>query len=308
MSRSPEVSVIIPAFAATGVIETQFAALANQTFAGSWEVVVADNGQNAGLEGIVERWTSEIPDLRVVSADHRRGAGFARHVAMWQARAEHFALCDADDAVGPTWLAATHSALGDHGIVTGPLVVLPFDRLSPEVDLAELLASEHRTTEPSTYREIPYAPSCNCGFRRNALPQGFPAEHYPGEDGAATFRAMSLGYDIGWAGEAVVAHRMRPKNNPVFRRATAAGVGRRRLDREFAGVLWADASPRLIRRIGWLVSRLPRAFSVADRHELVWESGVVLGTALEHFFPGLWHGRLEAHPPEDDSRIVAQVP
>ena len=52
-----------------------------------WEVIVSDNGSTDETRRIVERFHGRLPGLRIV------------------AKGEALLFCDADDEVGPGWLA-----------------------------------------------------------------------------------------------------------------------------------------------------------------------------------------------------------
>ena len=72
-----DVTVVIPAFNVAPTIEDQLAALAEQRFDGSWEVVVADNGSTDETRAVAARWAEKLPSLRVVDASQRRGVSHA---------------------------------------------------------------------------------------------------------------------------------------------------------------------------------------------------------------------------------------
>jgi glycosyltransferase involved in cell wall biosynthesis len=111
------ISVVIPCLNAADTIGDQLEALANQTWDQPWEVIVADNGSTDGSLDVVERYRDRMPNLRVVDASDRRGSAHARNVGARSARAASLAFCDADDQVGPGWVAAMGDALAHHAVV-----------------------------------------------------------------------------------------------------------------------------------------------------------------------------------------------
>ena len=110
-------SVIIPCLNAANTIGGQLEALANQDWSEPWEVIVADNGSTDDSVRIVERFRERVPKLRTVDSSDRRGAAYARNVGAQAATGEAFVFCDADDEVGPGWLAAMGEALCKHDFV-----------------------------------------------------------------------------------------------------------------------------------------------------------------------------------------------
>jgi len=113
------VSVVIPVFNAAATIAEQLAALGRQTYAGEWEIVVADNGSTDDTAAIVDAYRSELPALRVVDASARSGPAFARNTGARLARGDFIAFCDADDVVADRWLEALVVASTAFDVVTG---------------------------------------------------------------------------------------------------------------------------------------------------------------------------------------------
>ncbi|WP_369022616.1 glycosyltransferase family 2 protein [Micrococcus luteus] len=104
-SAPPEISVIIPAFNAEGVLGLQLEALAAQEGAPGFEVVVVDNNSTDGTAALVERTADQVSyPLRVVSAEAHQGPGYARNVGVAAARADRLMFADADDVVSRWWV------------------------------------------------------------------------------------------------------------------------------------------------------------------------------------------------------------
>jgi len=100
MTDDPFVSVVIPALNVADTIGDQLDALAHQTYAGAWEVVVSDNGSTDATRERVEVWRDRLPHLRIVDSSRRRGVSPARNVGVEAARGDLVLICDGDDVVG----------------------------------------------------------------------------------------------------------------------------------------------------------------------------------------------------------------
>ena len=79
-------------------IGAQLEALANQSWPEAWEI-------------------TQLLHLRLVDSSDRPGASHARNVGARAATAPALAFCDADDEVGPGWVAAMGNALVRHDFV-----------------------------------------------------------------------------------------------------------------------------------------------------------------------------------------------
>ncbi|HEY2642401.1 MAG TPA: glycosyltransferase family A protein, partial [Galbitalea sp.] len=102
----------------------QLEALAAQEFAGSWEVVVADNGSTDDTVARALEHAASLPDLRVVDASQHRGASHARNVGAGAAKAPFLIFLDADDAAQPGWLPAMAEAARSADLITGRIVII----------------------------------------------------------------------------------------------------------------------------------------------------------------------------------------
>lgn len=106
--RSPpapvEASVVIPAHNAGGVLGRQLDALTRQHGAPSFEVIVVANRCADDTADVARRFAPSL-DLTVVVADDVASAAYARNRGAAAARAPFVLFCDADDEVGPTWVA-----------------------------------------------------------------------------------------------------------------------------------------------------------------------------------------------------------
>src|SRR6476661_4663287 len=112
------ISVIIPVHNGADTIAEQLAALASQTYAGDWEVILADNGSTDTTTKIAELWRSRLPRLSIIDASERAGSSFARNLGAGHAAGDFLAFCDADDIVVPDWLTSLAAAARDFDAVT----------------------------------------------------------------------------------------------------------------------------------------------------------------------------------------------
>jgi glycosyltransferase involved in cell wall biosynthesis len=247
------ISVIVPVHNAAGTLDEQLQALAGQTFAGAWELIVADNGSTDGSREIVERWRGRIPHLRLVDASRRRGPSAARNIAAAAAAGDALAFCDADDVVGPEWLASIARALREHDFVMG------------ELDLAPLDAFGRQSTTKGASLEPwlgfkPVAASANMAVTRTAFEAvgGFDEDAMPGADDKGFSFALQLaGYPLHFAPEAVVAYRLRDGLRDLWRQRVTWGLSDVATYARFRGRgMPRSSTSEALRAYGALVRRL----------------------------------------------------
>ena len=213
------VSVVIPVRDGAEVLHRQLDALAAQTYAGSWEVVIADNGSTDGSAEVAMRWGDRLPGLRVVDASARRGVGPARNRGCEASTAEAVLFCDADDEAAPEWLASMVAALADHPIVGGPCRILdPDGHVVPEADKLGL-----------TLGLIPFPVGANFGAWHEVFDEvgGFEADHpeAQAEDAEFCLRAWELGHAAGFAPNALMTKSRRPDVRSTYRQWKGYGAG-----------------------------------------------------------------------------------
>jgi len=256
------VSVVIPVFNAAATIAEQLAALGRQTYAGEWEIVVADNGSTDDTAAIVDAYRSELPALRVVDASARSGPAFARNTGARLARGDFIAFCDADDVVADRWLEALVVASTAFDVVTG---IEDAERLNSET--VQSWRSPRAEGLPRG-RFLPFAPTCNLGVWTTVFEKvgGFRPEYRASEDIDWSWRAQLQSYTLGLAPDAVVHYRYRSSPRGIARQGFAAGVSSARLYRDYReqGLRHAEFG-QVVRRWLWLLVRSPYIVSPLRR-------------------------------------------
>jgi glycosyltransferase involved in cell wall biosynthesis len=199
-------SVIVPARDAAGTLPRTLSALADQEFAGPFEVIVVDDGSEDETSGIARR-----EGARVVRNERPIGPGAARNAGVAAARGEALAFTDADCAPTPGWLAAGVAALQGAGVVQGRvepspgIAPGPFDRTLWVTRAVGLFESANLFVRRDVFERLG-------GFDDGLLEVA--GAHF-GEDVIFGWRARRTGVGTGFSDEALVHHA-------VFRRTARA--------------------------------------------------------------------------------------
>jgi glycosyltransferase involved in cell wall biosynthesis len=215
------VSVVVPVRNGAATIEDQLAALAGQRYDAPWEVVVADNGSTDATRAVVDGWSTRLPGLRIVDATGRACAAAARNAGARQARGDFLAFCDADDVVGPEWLASLAAAAPDFDVVTGPL-----DAALLNSEAIAASRPPRATGVPKSSGFLPFAPSGNVGVWGDLFVEsgGFDEDYEQAEDVEWSWRVqLDAHATIGLAPGAVVSYRYRVGGRAVARQAFVRG-------------------------------------------------------------------------------------
>ena len=284
-AASCELSVVIPARNEELTLPAQLEALLAQSWSGSWEVIVADNGSIDGTAAVVHRFSERDPRVRLVDAGAKPGLSACRNAGALAARGRSFVLCDADDLVADGWVAAMGEALRQHEFVTGPLEL---DRLNPEW-LARTRGRGDERGVPTFYGIFPYAHGNNLGVRRDTWERlGRFDETFPNgaEDAEFGLRAWHAGVPVHFVAGAAVHYRYRREPRKLWRQGLAYGSARPLVRRRLGALGRPVPSPFAGWQSWlWLVLHLPGLRSPEGRSAWVW----VLANRVGHLRGSLRH-------------------
>ena len=226
------ITVIVPALNAAETLPAQLSALAGQTYRGSWEVVVADNGSVDGTPEFARGWAGRLPDLRVVDATNGRGrqpsagAAVSRNAGAAVARGDFLVFCDADDIVARGWLEAMAQAASGSDLVRGRLDRGPNGRA---------YTSNGDDTREPVHGFLPFASSSNLGIWAAIFRElgGWNEAFRHSEDKELSWRVQLAGYRMTVAPSAVTKKRSRPSLRGAWRQAYLWSVDEPQLYRTF---------------------------------------------------------------------------
>lgn len=251
--RPDLVSVVIPVHNAADVLPEQLEALSAQTYAGPFEVVIADNGSTDDLSGAVARYSDRL-SISVVPATARRGVSHARNAGCRAAQGDYIAICDADDVVSPGWLEAFVAASPTADLLGGSLEL---ERLNDPK--AVRWRDIHPRSLNVSLRFLPFPQGCNVALWRRVFETtgGWDEDLLAGGDDADfAWRAQLAGLSLVMVEDALVHYRVRSSLPATMRQTVAYAAARGALMRRFRAHGARGATPReVLSRLVWLVTR-----------------------------------------------------
>lgn len=274
-----QLSVVIPCYNGEETLGEQLEALSSQSWEGSWEVVLADNGSTDGSRQVAEAYRDRLPGMRIVDASARRGQPYALNVGAKQARGESVVFVDADDVVAAGWVAAVGRALQEHDFVASRHDVR---NLNPDWLIESRGAAQVDSLQVIWYPPyLPHAGGCGLGVRRNLLElhgdfdESLPYLH----DTDLCFRLQQAGVELVLIPNAVVHIRFRHGWKGLFKQA--------RRWAEYNDLVYKRHRPHDLRIPrpwekywkGWrrIARRLPEIRDRQGRYALLWQAGWQLG-------------------------------
>lgn len=214
------ISVILPVLDGEDTLASQLEALANQTYTGSWELIVADNGSTDRSMAVASAWRDRVPRLVVVDAADRPGRAAACNAGARAACADTFAFCDADDVASPKWLENGVEASRKHDLVAGALDHYTLNPSAPRWKRRVL------SRPPVMPGWKPFADGANMIVSRAAFEAvgGYSEELLRAADVDLTWRLEAAGYPLYFEPAAVMAKRGRSTYRGIWTQSAAWGV------------------------------------------------------------------------------------
>ncbi len=216
-------SVVIATKDRERYVDGALSALAAQTGAPPFEVVVADNGSTDSTREVVERHVRDGLSVTYVF-EPKPNRGKARNRGVDAARGDYLVFCDDDVALPPGWLAAHAAAHGgsDPCVVNGPILNVPS-------------AAERPKPRPANYSRA-FLCTCNASLPAKAFHAvgGFDEnfELYGWEDTELGLRLRAAGLSWRFAWDAFLWHLKLPAEETLEVQSRKA-VERARMARRF---------------------------------------------------------------------------
>ena len=210
-----KLSVILPCFNAAATLERQLDALMAQVWDQAWEVVVADDRSSDQTLAIARRY-EKWPRLKVICVEGRHGTAHVINAGIRASTGESIALCNADDEVGPGWVAAMGEALERHEFVSG---CLEQTKLNPPW---LQWPQQDRGLQGLWYPPfVPHAGGCSLGFTRSTYDRVGPFDESLGnlEDTDYCIRVQLSGIPLVFVPGAIVHYRRRSTLRGLFEQA-----------------------------------------------------------------------------------------
>ena len=208
MANSPIVSIVIPAYGRTDLLEKSVrSALAQDFDPKQFEVIVVDTSADDGNARMIVNLQQEAPCRLLFFRKKPEGPGPSRNLGVKESRSEYLAFLDSDCWARPDWLREGLSRFQEGmGLVQGKIIP------DPEVPHSVF----NRSIE--VYREAWCYETANIFYRREAFDQvgGFIADpkghslNYAlgGEDVDLAWKVKRAGWKSCFAENAVVAHNV----------------------------------------------------------------------------------------------------
>lgn len=273
---SIDLSVIIPAYNEEGRLGEQLDALSDEVWPGHlWEVLVVDNRSTDRTAALALSYADRVPLLRVVHAGERAGLSYARNAGVVAAKSDLVALCDADDVIGPGWVAAMGEALVDHRFVTGLLEV---DRLNPRW-LAETRGRRFESGPMRFHGVFPVASGGNLGMHRALWSKvgGFSDEALGAEDIQFSMDAWLSGEELHFEPKAVLHYRYRDDAKSLWRQGLGYGRARVVVHKELRQRGFATSRFTGWRSWIWMLVKVPSLRHHQGRVAWAWVAGNRIG-------------------------------
>lgn len=120
MKKNPSISVIIPSYNSKGTITECLDSVLNQSFQGTYDVIVVDSS-NDGTDEIIRK---SFPMVKLIHLDKKTLPGAARNIGAMATDSEYVAFTDTDCIADYYWIENLINRLksGNYNAIGGPLL------------------------------------------------------------------------------------------------------------------------------------------------------------------------------------------
>jgi glycosyltransferase involved in cell wall biosynthesis len=235
---------VIPAHSAVPLIAEQLGALANQTYRGAWEIVVSDNGNNAGLADLIANHpVNLVTTVRIADSRDLEGVSHARNVGFREARGDLIAFVDHDDHAHPNWLAVMAERARYFDAVSGSRDIAKLNSTEAQ-QWRPLQSPENGFEFPGSYRMFIGA---NVAIWRDVMDAvgEWDTDFIGGADDLDyAFRIQQAGFTIGHAHEACIDYRLRGTLRSACRQVHNYAIMDARLHQKHRDRGWHNNDPK----------------------------------------------------------------
>ena len=249
------VSIIIPCYNAASTLGAQLEALARQTDAEPFEVLVVDNRSTDNPAAVVAQYQPRLPGLRLVPATAKQGRSYACNIGAQAAVGDQLIFIDADDVVADDWLGQLLAASHGRHFVGGAVEI---NKLNPG---APWRPNPVPSSSHPALNFLPQSPGANMLLTRRAFDavNGFSEDIPPCEDIDISWRVQLAGFPLHDAPQAVVHIRYRPSTEARWRQLLNAAECHVFLYRRFrAEGMQRYPTKEILGRYWWLLRNAPR--------------------------------------------------
>jgi GT2 family glycosyltransferase len=202
MTAGPQISVVVPVRNREDCLGDLFRELEGQTLPGEqFEVVIVDDASTDGTRDLAASWVAEAPARRRLIDGRGEGPASARNLGIAQAEAEWIAFTDSDTMPEADWLASGLDAVERHGVraLEGAVVPWPPEAVGTYTHQIDSGAGGRFMTANMIYHRdvLELVGGFDERFRAPFL-----------EDSDLAFRVLDAGYEIPYAPEVRVRHRV----------------------------------------------------------------------------------------------------
>jgi glycosyltransferase involved in cell wall biosynthesis len=279
---NPTATVLLCVRNGAATLEQQLRALSEQRSGRPWELLVVDNASTDASRAIAERWTAELPELRIVE-ERVAGLNRSRNRGVLAARSPLILCCDADDEVAPGWLQAMVCALERFDVVGAAM-----DTISLNPPGTPVVTCPQADGLPTVFGHH-YVMGAALGFRREVFDAigGFDELFDLGSDDTDfSLRAQYAGFSVGFEPRAVIKYRTRATMSSVMRQRFSYGRGHERLVAKHARLGHIESRPAqrwkgIVVGTGRLVLKSSMVASSGSRDEYLASAAHLAGRAYE---------------------------
>jgi len=274
-----KVSIVIPCYNSGDKIHELLDSLLKQECKHSWEVIVADNRSTDDSLDVVKKYIHKFDSLKIVSANRKRGAAYARNIGVENSSGEYILFCDSDDVAGKDWLKEMTNAFVQHDFIACRWEIEKLNSSSVVKTRGE--GQTHGLMDFAIVKYLPHASGGTLGIKKSIHNRigGFDESYLYLQDTDYCWRVQLNGTKLNFVPDAIMHMRNRENLWQTYLQSVHWSTDDVRLYKKYLdkGMPLYPKKQSCVTLYRY-TRKIPDLFSDKRRQSFIWKTGMIFGS------------------------------
>jgi len=271
-------SVVIPCYNSADTLSELLESLEIQECNYPWEIIIADNGSTDNTIEAALSFSDKFKNFKVITADEKKGCGYARNQGVECSCGDYLLFCDSDDVVGKNWLATMAGAFLNYDFIACRWEI-------EELNDGSVVRSRGKgqtkgLMDFAVVRYLPYASGGTLGIKKSIHEKigGFDESDIL-EDIDYCWRVQLAGTDLHFIADTVMHMRYRPNMWKTLKQSINWASYNVLLYKKYKNKGMPEYSHKqsLVTLYRYF-KKLYQLFSEKYKQRYIWKTGMILGS------------------------------
>lgn len=274
-----KVSIVIPCYNSGNTIHELLDSLLIQECKYPWEIIVADNGSTDNSLDVVKSYTDKFDSLKIVKANGKKGAAYARNAGVANSKGDHILFCDSDDVVDDNWLKEMTKAFQHYDFIACRWEIEKLNSSSVVKTRGE--GQTHGLMDFAIVKYLPHASGGTLGIKKSIHEKigGFDESYLFLQDTDYCWRVQLDGTKLKFVPDAIMQMRYRENLWQTYLQSVHWATDDIKLYKNYLSEgMPLYPSKQSAVTFYRFIKKLPDLFSDKRRQSFIWKAGMIFGS------------------------------